>query len=247
MVLPIGIVAELLLLALVFLLKDKRKLCAGFLLAAMLALWVSSMPLVAESLMGRLERAYPPVAMRDIPASRCIVVLGGAVEPVLPPRLDVELMAAADRVNKAAELYHAGKGNWLVVAGGMQPWSPFAGSEAEAIKTLLVGWGVPAIAIVLDNHSRNTYENAVNSKGLMDTLQCETALLVTSAAHMQRSVATFKQAGVEVYPVSTDVRVVNKPAITLFDFLPDTEALLMTTDAMREWIGQKVYQFRGWN
>ena len=64
---------------------------------------------------------------------------------------------------------------------------------------------------------------------------------------MPRSVAAFKQVGVEVFPVSTDVRVINASAVTVFDFLPHAEALSMTTDAMREWLGRKVYKWRGWN
>jgi uncharacterized SAM-binding protein YcdF (DUF218 family) len=42
-------------------------------------------------------------------------------------------------------------------------------------------------------------------------------LLVTSAAHMPRSVGAFEQVGVEVFPVSTDVRVVHASAVTVFD------------------------------
>jgi len=72
-------------------------------------------------------------------------------------------------------------------------------------------------------------------------------LLVTSAAHMPRSVAAFEKAGVEVFPVSTDVRVIRASGLTVFDFLPHAGALSMTSDAMREWLGRKVYEFRGWN
>jgi hypothetical protein len=43
------------------------------------------------------------------------------------------------------------------------------------------------------------------------------------------------------------VRVIKSSKLTLLDFLPDADALNMTTDAMREWIGQKVYQVQGWN
>jgi uncharacterized SAM-binding protein YcdF (DUF218 family) len=77
-------------------------------------------------------------------------------------------------------------------------------------------------------------------------LACDSTLLVTSAAHMPRSVAAFEKVGVEVFPVSTDVRVVGASKFTMFDFLPHAGALSMTTDAMREWLGRKVYQFRGW-
>ena len=246
MLLPIGVVFEFSLIALLLLWRGKRKLSAAFLVAAMLVLWVSSMPIVANNLLGRLEQQYPAVALNDIPVSECIVVLGGAVEPVLPPRVDIELFESADRVFKAASLYHASKVNRVIVAGGRQPWSAYEESEAEAIQTLLVAWGVPVSAILLDKTSRNTHENAVNAKALLDRSDCGKPLLVTSAAHMARSVTAFASVGVDVFPVSVDVRVVQVSESTFMDFLPGAEALKRTTDAMREWMGQKVYRWRGW-
>jgi uncharacterized SAM-binding protein YcdF (DUF218 family) len=111
----------------------------------------------------------------------------------------------------------------------------------------LLDWGVPASAIRLDEASRNTRENAINARVLMEEEGCRKTLLVTSAAHMARSVATFKRLGVDVFPVSTDVRVVMVPERSFLDFLPSADALKMTTEAIREWMGQKIYQWRDWN
>jgi len=33
----------------------------------------------------------------------------------------------------------------------------------------------------------------------------------------------------------------------LVDFMPSAGALAQTSDAIREWIGQKVYAWQGWN
>ncbi len=63
---------------------------------------------------------------------------------------------------------------------------------------------------------------------------------------MPRSVATFEKVDVDVFPVSTDVRVVRAPELSVFGFLPNAGALKRTTAAMREWIGLRVYKFRGW-
>jgi hypothetical protein len=60
-------------------------------------------------------------------------------------------------------------------------------------------------------------------------------------------VGTFERLRVEVFPVSTDVRVVERPRLTVFDFLPDANALLMTNDAMREWMGRWAYKLNEWN
>lgn len=246
MLLPIGLVIELSLVALLFLKFDKKKTSATFMTIAVLVLWISSMPFVANILMGRLEQDYPAVMITEVPVSQCAVVLGGTLEPVLPPRIDIDMSEAVDRLRKAAQLFRTGRAKVIIVTGGNQPWSPFAEPEAESMKTLLLEWGVPATAIVLEGASRNTRENALNSIVLLEKLACGTPLLVTSAAHMKRSVAVFEKLGVAVFPVSTDVRVIDASELTPFDFLPDAEALKQTTDAMREWIGQRVYRWQGW-
>ena len=122
----------------------------------------------------------------------------------------------------------------LIIAGGGQPWSPFEQSDAEAVHSILVDWGVPASAILLDTHSRNTRENAINSRELLEESNCGKPSLVSSAAHMRRSVAAFERRGVEVFRVSVDVRVVEVPEYTLMDYVPGADALKMTTNAMRE-------------
>lgn len=216
-------------------------------LAALLALWASSMPIVADNLLGKLEQQYPPLALNDIPVSECIIVLGGAIGQVRAPRVNVDLKEASDRVHKTAGLYAAGKSKLVIVSGGNQPWSPFEQSEAHSIKLLLMEWGVPASAIMLDETSRNTRENVVNTWEILQKISCATPLLVTSAAHMKRSVASFEIVGIKVFPVPVDIRVVEAPRLTIFDFLPEVEALNKTTDAMHEWVGQMYYRLRGWS
>ena len=205
------------------------------------------MPIVADTLLGKLERDYPAVMITEVPVRKCIVLLGGAVGPVHSPRVDVDMLEAVDRVRKAAQLFRAGRGQLIIVSGGNQPWSKFSVSEAESTKTLLLEWGVPDKAIVVESESRNTRENAFYTNVLLEKLSCGTPLLVTSAAHMKRSVAVFEKLGVAVLPVSADVRVIDKPELTVLDFLPDAAALNQTTEAMREWLGQWVYLVQGWN
>jgi len=109
-----------------------------------------------------------------------------------------------------------------------------------------VEWGVPKDAIFLEGSSRNTRENAIYSKNLIDSINCQTALLVTSVAHMPRAVAAFQRAGVSVVPVSTDVQVVKQGTLSAAVLLPNAGALAMTSDAIREWIGIWVYRLQGW-
>ena len=63
--------------------------------------------------------------------------------------------------------------------------------------------GIPAERIELEDRSRNTVENAVFTRALVNPKPNERWLLVTSAAHMPRAIGTFRQAGfpIEAYPV----------------------------------------------
>jgi len=247
LVLPVGIVTVLSAVSLLFILKGKRRVAAGFLTVAITVLWVASMPIVAAGLYRGIEAHYPPISLDQVPTAACMVLLGGVVSAPLPPRVDIELKDAIDRVYKAAQLYRAGKAAVVIVAAGNQPWMKSQQSEAELIRDLLVEWQVPGDSIVLEGNSRNTRENALLSKKIINTINCEQPLLVTSAAHMPRAVAAFKTVGITVFPVSTDVRVVDQQGFTPMDFLPDASALAMTSDALREWMGQKVYAWQGWN
>lgn len=247
LILPVGLVLLLGVIALVLWMLGKRAVSGGLSLLALVILLVASLPFVGSSLYQRLEARFPPEPFESIPVSSCIVVLGGAVGLPVSPRVDMELNEAVDRVYKAAQLYREGKGGKVFVAGGNQPWSEPGPSEAALIGELLVEWGVPADAIQLEGLSRNTRENALNMKPLLEAAGCDRSLLVTSAAHMQRALASFMVVGVAAYPVSTDVRVAATSGYSVMDFIPDAKALAMTSDALREWMGQKVYEWKGWN
>ena len=246
-VMPVSLVIILVLVGLLLIGRGKTKSAVGVLAAAIAVLWISATPLVAEGLYRNLESKYPPRALAEVPQAGCVVVLGGALSPPLKPRVDLEFGEPVDRVYKAAQLYRAGKARMVIVTGGNQPWSSSPWAEADLTRELLVEWGVPKDAIFLEGSSRNTRENAVYSKNLIDSINCETSLLVTSAAHMPRAMAAFRAVGVSVTPVATDVRVVERNQSAVVDFLPNAAALSMTSDAIREWIGQLVYRLQGWN
>ena len=244
---PLGVVFFLLLVALIFLRRDRKRIAAGVLVLAMAVLWVASMPLTANMAYRNIESHYSPLPLDQVPAGGCIIVLGGVVGAPILPRIDIEMNDAIDRVYKAAELFRAGKAPYVIVTGGNQPWSESGVAEAELIREVLMEWGVPEDVIFLEGSSRNTRENALYSRNILNSISCEQPLLVTSAAHMPRAVAAFDSVGVRVTPVVTDVRVAGTGLPAVMDFIPSAGALAMTSEAIREWIGQKVYAMQGWN
>ena len=216
------------------------------LLVAVGVLWVASMPIVADYLNWPLERQYPPVAVEDTPTADAIVVLGGGVSGPAPPRLTLDLSDAADRVLHAARLYRAGKAPVVVVSGGVIPWLGLDIPEASSMQKLLQEWGVPGGSIHAEGASRNTHENAVFTRQLLVEQGLQRVLLVTSAMHMRRALATFTSAGIDAVPAATDYTVTYRDHRTVIDFLPDAKALSRTTDAIKEYIGYAYYRWRGW-
>lgn len=245
-VMPLAVVWFAGLIALLLLIRKKRRASVIVMVFALLVLWMSSIPLTGSMLYAQLESAHRPVPLTQIPSSDCIVLLGGALSPADEPRVDIEMTDAVDRVRKTAELFRTGKAPLVIVSAGNQPWSKSEKNEADLIKELLVEWGVAPEAIFLEGSSRNTRENALYSKNLIQAVNCQRPLLVTSAAHMPRAVAAFDVVGVPVTPVSTDVKVADTNSLTVMDFIPSAGALAMTSDALREFLGRLVYQIRGW-
>ena len=246
LVLPVGIVIGFAVIAYILLRKGRTRASRFFLVTAILILWVASLPIVADALLRQLENDFPAVTLDSIAPRKCLVLLGGVLQPALSPRVDVNMLDGIDRVHKAAQLYKAGKAETIIVAGGNQPWTPLADPEARSIKLLLVDWGVPYNAIHVEYKSLNTFENALNVEDMLKKLECGAPLLVTSAAHMKRAVGVFENRYIQVFPVSADVRATRHPKLTVLDFLPSAVALNKTSDVVREWIGLMVYRYKGW-
>jgi uncharacterized SAM-binding protein YcdF (DUF218 family) len=246
LVLPLGAALLLLALALVLLALGRVRGAALLLGTAFAGLWLASTPLLAERLAAPLERAQlaPPLA-RLAPAD-AILVLGGATEPALPPREFPEVTDAGDRVLHAARLFRAGKAPVVVVSSGRLPWQTRGPAEAEGMSELLVELGVPREAIVREERSANTHDNCVFSKLLLDARGARDVLLVTSALHMPRALATCRTAGLPVRPAPTDFHVADEGPRIGNGLTPDPEALLLTHAALRERLGFLVYQRRGW-
>lgn len=241
---PLGFCLAVMLLGLVWIARGARNTGLFSFTVGVVLLWVAAMPVTGRTALSLLERQHRPVAAANAPTADVAIVLGGAVGNATPPRPAPDLGEAADRVSYAAELYRAGRVKAVLVAGGNLPWGAPGVPEAEAIRSLLMAWGVPAQAISTGGTSRTTAENAREVQAMWPELGATSALLVTSAAHMPRALATFRKAGLPVTPAPTDIRAVDEP-FDLLDILPDAGALKDTSDAMKEYVGYAVYWMRG--
>ncbi len=239
---PLSQVLILLLLALFALWWGRQRLGKVLLSAGLLWLYLCSITPVADFLMGQLEQPYPPSAAQDLPQAAAIVVLGGSTRGDTAAGQPADLNGQADRLVYAAQLHHLGKAPLLVVSGGS---AGHVRSEAEEMAEILAIMGVPPRAIVLEEHSRTTYENALYTAQLLRHRHIDRVLLVTSAFHMARAEGVFVRQGVEVIPAATDYQLL-RHARLLPPLLPSVSALQRTTYALREMAGYIVYRVRGY-
>lgn len=222
---------------------------------AFLVLWLGGSRWLAVSLVRSLEWRYLPP--EEVPSGKVIVVLGGGTKTADYPRPTVEVNEAGDRTLYAAWLYHQGAANHLLLSGGNVFTNTIMTKppDAEDMLTMMQMLNVPTEDIWLETKSRNTYENALYSRQLLEEQGIDTILLVTSAIHMPRSVALFEKQGFTVVPLPTDFIITERnweeiSRITfraqLANVIPTVENLQLTTWALKEYIGMIVYSLRGW-
>jgi len=242
---PVGIVTILMLVGLICLIRLRRRSAIIAFSAAIVIIYMSSIPLFSDLLVGSLEGQNLP---QELPNAEAIVVLGGGTKAQIPPRTGVEVAEAGDRILYGSKLWLQKKAPLLILTGGRTSLFGEAGrAESEDMAEIAVALGVEKSAIAQDPDSLNTYENALNVQKILQKFNINKILLVTSAVHTPRSLAIFKKLGIEAIAAPTDFNVVGSyGSSSIFDFLPDADALRSTTNALKEYIGLVVYKLYGW-
>lgn len=221
-----------------------RRVGTALALAGILGLALGGLAPVSEIALLPLEQRFAP-GPADGPAPTGIIVLGGAIEAGLSEARDqVIVNDAGERPIYLAELARRFPTARLVFSGG----SGFIGggtSEADIVSRQADVLGVPRTRLILENRSRNTYENAVFSAALVHPKPGERWLLVTSAWHMPRAVGCFRQAGFTVDAFPVDYRTRGWGDVLRFNGFA-SDGLLQLDLAMKEWIGLVAYRWAGY-
>jgi uncharacterized SAM-binding protein YcdF (DUF218 family) len=238
---PLGVVILLGVIAALLIWKGNRRSGLAAVVSGVILIWFCATPAFSHYVRGSLEKEFLPMSVDETPVADAIVILGGAVRMVDSAKDVIALSDGSDRLFHALRLFKAGKAPVLIASGGSRPGTA---SEAEVMATVLSELGVPRDAILLEPGSRNTYQNAVNTQAILEAQDIDRVLLVTSAFHMRRAVATFRALDVEVVPAPTDYEVVGEE-YSVLSWLPNAEALFRTTYSVKEYLGFVVYWWRG--
>jgi len=169
-----------------------------------------------------------PVPLKEVQQYDAGILLSGFTSLEKSPHDRVYTNKGADRMLHTLLLYKTGRIRKIIVSGGLGSLRETKTSEAQDIKTLLLLAGVPETDILLENKSKNTYENAQFTRQLITRHpELKSFILITSAFHMRRATACFKKAGIAhaIFPAdfySND---------RLFRF----ESLIPAEDPLSEW------------
>lgn len=198
---------------------------------------------VGNALTHVLEARFPPWhETRGAPNG--IVVLGGAISPKLS-RAHGEPVIEGDagRITALVKLARAYPDARIVYSGGDASLLSSEGPEADFIHPLLDSFGISRDRVLLETRSRNTAENAIFTKELVNPKLTERWLVVTSAQHMSRAIGCFRKAGfpVEAYPVGWRTT----QRFDLFGERTLSGGLKRLDSAVYEWIGLFAYRVTG--
>jgi len=193
-------------------------------------------------LLRRLEDRFPKKHLEDNRSVDCIVVLSGGLGL---DRDQITVNKAGARIIAALELAKRHPRARIILSGGSS--LTYFGSEREAHAAIrfLRAAGIESERLITETRSRNTRENALFTRNIIEPQVGERWLLVTSAFHMPRAFGCFRAVGIilEAYPV--DYRAAGK-ASYLLPFESILAGLKVTDLAVKEWIGLIAYRLAGY-
>lgn len=193
----------------------------------------------------RLWEVDVTVAHEMDPTIRTAILLGGGL--TYDNSIDrVNYGSNADRYIQVLEPYHRGLIDRIVVSGGAANYLEPETREGDILKRFLLHAGVREQDIIVENQSLNTYENAKYCKPILDQLEDERFLLITSSTHIRRAVACFEHQGIKVVPYAVQKKVGNRRWNLDYLLVPQVANFNAWASLIHEWIGYVSYKMRGY-
>lgn len=211
------------------LLALRRRLGGAILCAlGLTSLWLLATPFAADSLVRWAER-YPALDPAQVGDARAIVILAGGVRVDAPEyRTSAPGATSLERLVYGARL---ARGTHLPVL--------ISGSRFETASMAdFMHQDLGVTAQWLENRSRDTHQNAQFSAVILARAGVHKVVLVTSAAHMARSVVEFNQAGIDVVPAPAAMWTLRDRGVLAL--IPNADALVRSQRALYEGLGRLV-------
>ncbi|MEJ7777981.1 MAG: YdcF family protein [Daejeonella sp.] len=239
---PAVIILLLLLAALI--LKNRPAASRRILIASFALLLLFSNPFVINQLLGNWELKFPELK----PGKRydAAIILSGFMT-INKQTKRISFGEGVDRMTDGLALYRGGYAHRIIISGGSGSMVNDLRESTLTKEFLVKNCGVPDSVILVDTISRNTYENAVETRKIMKDHGIKTTLLVTSAFHMRRAKACFDKLNIatDIYP--TDILSSKQEYYPSDLIIPGTDNIEKWEILMHEIVGILMYKIKGYN
>jgi uncharacterized SAM-binding protein YcdF (DUF218 family) len=193
---------------------------------------------------------YPALSIESMKDTFDVgIVLGGYSDFDVYPISDrLNFNEGTNRFQDAYLLYKKGIIKKILITSGVGAILGDKMNEADMSKIALLQYGVPESDILIENVSRNTHENAVFTKTLLEKqgFAQSKLLLITSAMHMRRSIGCFKKVGLNFTPFPAHFYATRLQMNIESTILPDNKAFNKWERFLKEWVGCVVYWLQGY-
>ncbi len=154
---------------------------------------------------------------------------------------------SADRLTEGLIQYRKGRIKTIIISGGSGSLIDDTRESILAKTFLIENCNVPDSVVIIDTVSRNTYENAVESKKIMNAAGLRTAIMITSAWHIRRAKGCFNKVDldVDIHPIDG---LYNEQGTNPSDLIiPNTRSIIKWENLMHEIAGIIIYKLQGYN
>jgi uncharacterized SAM-binding protein YcdF (DUF218 family) len=215
-------------------------------ISALVILYLSSNSFIVDECFRQWEPVTPDYDLQTTKYDGAIV-LGGIGE--IDMRLQkINFGWSSDRLFQVLPYYYNRRIKKIIFTGGSGSIEFPEKREGVYVQKYLRSIHIPDSSMIIESNSKNTYENAVFTKKIMDSLGVKGSfLLVTSAYHMPRSMAVFKKAGfTNLTPYITNKVSGSRRFTPDHLLIPNTNALYSIHFLIHEWVGYAVYKLKGY-
>jgi uncharacterized SAM-binding protein YcdF (DUF218 family) len=209
--------------------------------AAITLLLLMSLPIVSNSLLQWYEHipALDPATLAHTQAKAIVILGGGRYADAPEYQGDTVSEPSLERIRYGAWLQRKTKLPILVTGGVV--FEDNRPAEAQLMQQVLEQEFLAAVPWV-EKVSRTTYENAIDSKKMLEKDDIKKIILVTHALDMPRALEAFEKAGFDVTPAPMGYDTASAPI--LLRLLPSVYSLYHMNNLMYELIGRAWYHLR---
>jgi len=203
-------------------------------------IWALSISPVSHSLMKGLESSFsiPKITNEDV-----IILLGAGLNENV---VDLTGTGFPDgdmlgRITTAVRLHRKLNIPIIIASGKVYPEGE-AGAPVD--RRIMIDLGVDPVHIIIEEKSRNTFENAQYASMICRDLGYKKPILLTAAYHLKRAQMAFQTTGLKTTPFPAYRFSSDNPVFFLRSFLPGHNSFETSCVAIREYLGILYYMVR---